>query len=431
MNSIAKAMLQLSLSFLIVFIFIVPGQSAEIDDSAVFVEAFNAYQQKDFLLTIEKCELLNQVFPDSPLRDVTLLLIARASLKSGENERAAKSIALFSTEFPESSLKSSVEEDLTVLASRHQKGEILAAEKTLQMAARKVRSDSLARERTAELKRESERAARVKAEQERITRIKVEEERLEKERLLAVKLAKASIKASVTLQEEVWQVPAGGTGRLAVEITNKGKNSEDFLLTLSAPKEYNAALASADKPDKSIQRIQLAAGESFKGVVVLNMPAGMVDGHRSGVAIKVASAKFGDVTFQKDATLICSAPLVRAVAKFTSQKIITGEKLRYRVTILNAGSLAAKGLTVRLQLPPEISFLGAHDASVKQEQNGTLVFKIDEIDIGKLVEINMDVKIRETSAVGLELRGNVEVTNESLKRSETFPARATVIAQSK
>ncbi|MDD2581584.1 MAG: outer membrane protein assembly factor BamD, partial [Desulfuromonadaceae bacterium] len=124
MDRVNKTIAQLILALIVIFISFVPGNSAEIDDSTVFVEAFNAYQQKDYLLAIEKCNQLSQVFPDSPLRDVTLLLTARASLKSGDNERATKYVTLFSTEFPDSSLKSSIEGDLRLLSNRHQKGEV-------------------------------------------------------------------------------------------------------------------------------------------------------------------------------------------------------------------------------------------------------------------------------------------------------------------
>ena len=168
MKYVTKTLSPIILVLLIIFISFAPGNSAEIDDSTVFIEAFNAYQLKNYLLTIEKCDQLNQIFPDSPLRDVTLLLVARASLKSGDNERAAKSVSMFSTEFPESSLEPSVEEELKLLASRHQKGEILTADKILQSAAQKIRSDILAQESAAALKREMEQAAKAKAEQERL-----------------------------------------------------------------------------------------------------------------------------------------------------------------------------------------------------------------------------------------------------------------------
>lgn len=430
MKYFTRRITPLILTLVIILFSFAPVNSAEIDDSTIFVEAFNAYQQKDYLLAIEKCDQLNQVFPDSPLRDVTLLLIARASLKSGDNTRAAKSAAMFSSEFPESSLKTSVEDELKVLASRLQKGEVLAVDKTLQLAASKVRSDALARERAEKLKLEMERAAKAKAEQDRLARIKLEEERLEKERVLSEKLAKASIKAAITLHEEALLVPVGGNGRLPITISNKGKNSEEFLLTISAAKEYGAILAGENKPDENITRLQLAAGETFKGSVVLRMPAEMVDGHRSAMMVKIESARFSDISFQKEAVVISSAPLVRAVAKLAKQKVTPGETLRYRVTVLNVGSLPAQNLTVRLQLPTQIDFQGAPDVSFKQEPNGTLVFKVDQIDIGKLAEINLDVKVREDCAVGQELRGHVEVVNGSLQRKDIFTASASV-AQAK
>jgi uncharacterized repeat protein (TIGR01451 family) len=427
MKNIKIYMFQLIFALLIISFSFSPGNSADIDDSTVFVEAFNAYQQKDYLLAIEKCDQLNQVFPDSPLRDVTLLLIARASLKSGDNERAAKSTALFSTEFPESSLKTSVEDELKVLVSRLQKGEALVADKQLQMVASKVRTDALARERAAKLKLEMERAAKAKAEQERIARIKLEEERREKERLLAEKLARAAIKASITMRDDAWLVPVGGNGKLPVEISNKGKSNEEFILSVSTAKEYDAVLSRADKADEAITRVQLAAGETFKGVVTLRMPTEMVDGHRSVITVKIISAKFNDIGFQKDATVVSSAPLVRAVAKLAKQKVMPGEKLRYRVAVLNVGSLPAQNLTVRLQLPAQIDFQGSPDIPFKQEPNGTLVFKIDQVEIGKLAEINLDVKVREDSAVGQGLRGQVEVVNGSLQRKDIFTASTSVI----
>ncbi len=431
MKYINGTITRLILSLFVISIAFSSVNAADIDDSTVFVEAFNAYQQKDYLLTIEKCDQLNQVFPDSPLRDVTLLLIARASLKSGDNARAAKSVTMFTTEFPESSLKTSVEDELRALATRLQKGEILAPDKTLQAAAGKVRSDTVARERAIALKLEMERIAKAKAEQERLARIKLEEERREKERLLAEKLEKASMRAAITLSlhEGAEAIPVGSNGVLPVEISNKGKTSEEFLLTVTAIKECDAVLVRANKPSENVSRITLAPGETFKGSVVVKMPAEMVDGHRSSVAINAVSAKFDDVSFQKETIVVSSAPLVRAVAKLVKLKVAPGEKLRYRVTVLNAGSLSAQNLTVRLTLPTEVEFLGAPDVSYTQETDGTLIFKIDQVDTGRLAEVNLDVKVRENSTVGQELRGRVEVVNGTLQVKDSFTASASVVAQ--
>lgn len=168
--------------------------AAELDDASFFVDAFTAYQKKDYLLAIEKTDQLNQLFPDSPLRDVALLLIARSSIKSGDNERAAKAITSFNNEFSDSSLKTTVEEELQSLSARHRKGEPLPPNKQLQTAAQKVRT-----------------------------------ERLAQERIAAEKAAKESIKVVISVREGGVVSAAGENGSIPVEISNRGKNSEEFI----------------------------------------------------------------------------------------------------------------------------------------------------------------------------------------------------------
>ena len=428
MRYINKLVTLIMVPFLLVSILLSNGKASEIDDSTVFVEAFNAYQQKDYLLAIEKCNQLNQVFPNSPLRDVSLLLVARASLKSGDNLRAAKSIVLFENEFPASSLKTSVEEELKSLADRPQKGEVLSANKTLQTAARKTSTDRIAREQAAKLKLEMERVAKLKAERERLARVKLEEEKREKERLIAEKLAKASIKVAIALRDGKSPVPVGNNATLPIEISNKGKNSEELILNVSAAKEYGAKITRDDKSDESISRIQLAAGETFIGTVRFKMPTEMVDGHRSTMNIDAVSAKFSDIRFQKDTVIVSSAPLIRAVAKLAKPRVSPGEVLRYRVAVLNAGSLPAEDLSVRLQLPSQVVFQSAQGVLPKQEPNGLLVFKLDKVDIGQLVEISLNVKVLENCEAGQELRGQVEVVNGTLQRKDIFSAGASVVA---
>ncbi|MDD2853761.1 MAG: hypothetical protein PHY09_17885 [Desulfuromonadaceae bacterium] len=397
------------LCFCMVLTQFVPAFAAEIDDSAVFIEAFNAYQQKDFLLTVEKCDQLNEAFPDSPLRDVALLLAARANLKAGDNERAAKSAGLFLSEFPGSSLKSSVEDELKTLVERHKKGETLAADKTLRASARKVRAE------------------RAQAEQERLALIKQEEERLEKARLLAEQRAKESIKADIAWLDDGRTVRAGSTGAVPFEISSRAKESEEFLLTVSSAKEYDTSLVKAGAPHETVARVLLAPGETFKGQVNLRMPAGAVDGHRTVLTINAVSARFSDVSFRKEVIVTSSAPLVRAVAKLAKQKVAPGEKLRYRVTVLNVGSQPAEDLAVRLRLPQQLDLQNAPDTLFTREADGTMVFKVEQLGIGRLSEITLDVQVRKNSVPGQELRGQVEITNNTLHNKEIFTATASIV----
>lgn len=53
-------------------------------------EAFTSFQGKDYLHSIEKLNHMEQLFPDSPLRDVSLLMLARSQYRSGDNDAAAR-----------------------------------------------------------------------------------------------------------------------------------------------------------------------------------------------------------------------------------------------------------------------------------------------------------------------------------------------------
>ncbi|MDD5284569.1 MAG: hypothetical protein PHD54_01815 [Desulfuromonadaceae bacterium] len=401
--------------------------ASEIDDATVFVEAFNAFQKKDYLLALEKTSQINQVFPDSPLRDLTLLLIARSSIKSGDNQLAAITINKFMDEFSDSALKSTIEEELLALGSRLKKGESLQPNKQLQEAALKIKNDRLLLERAAALKLEQEKLAKEKAERERLAFEKAESERRERERLAAEKAEKESIKTVITLLDSGSYVAAGQNGNMPIEISNRGKSSQEFLVEVSAAPEYAVSLVSAGKPDETVAQIKLAAGKTFNGKVLFRMPADKVDGHRASLTIKTISSKFSDVIQVKNTHLVASAPLVRVVAKLAKPQVAPGEQLRYRVTVLNIGSQAAQDLTVRVQLPPQLDFMNSPDLKFQKEQDGTLVFRVERIETGKLAEISLDVKVRGNSRIGEELRGRIEVLDGQLHRKDIFTTSASVV----
>lgn len=256
---------------------------------------------------------------------------------------------------------------------------------------------------------------------------RLEAERREQERVRAEKIDKESIHAIITLLKDGEAVPVGGNGTLPVEITNTGKSSERFLLTVSAAKEFNALLARESGADENTLRLQLAAGETFKGAVVFRMPEKIGDGERSTMLINVVSARYSDVSFQKEAVVTSSAPLMRVVAKFAKPKVTPGEKLRYHITVLNAGSQPARNLSVRLKLPPQVDFRGAPRVSFKKQPNGTLFFNVDKVETGTTVKIDLDVEVRKDAAIGQELRGVIEVVNDSLQRIDSFTASGSIV----
>lgn len=395
-------------------------EAAEPDDAGVFVDAFAAYQKKDYLLALEKVEQLNRQFPDTPLRDVVLLLSARSSHKAGDNEKAAKSVTTFINEFPESTLRTTIEEELLALSNLQRKGDTLPPNKKLQAAAQKVRSDRLAQERLAAAKLEQERLAKEKNERELVAREKAEAERRARELAAAEKAAKESIKVVVNLRDGGTVTAVGENGSVPIEISNRGKKLEEFVLETVAPPEFGALITAAANSEEKITRIKLAAGESFKGSLTFRMPFDKLDGTRSSLAIKAVSAVYSDVVQQKNAVVITSAPLVRVVARLSNPGPNSGEQLRYKVSLLNIGSMAARMLTVRIQLPAQLDFQGAQNLKFQQEKDGSLAFKIEKIEIGNLSEVILYVKQRNSDQTGNRLLGQVEVVNGQLQHKEIF-----------
>ncbi|MBT1071233.1 DUF11 domain-containing protein [Pelotalea chapellei] len=401
--------------------------SAEPDDSGLFVEAFNASHQKDYLLVIERLERLHQIFPDTPLRDISLLLMARAAFKSGDNDLAAKTIRLFTQEFPESNLVPSIEEELLALAKRQKKGEKLLPTKQLRVAAQKVRSDRIAMEQAAALKAEQERLEREKAERVRIAKEKAESERKERERLAAEKAAKESIRLAISLPQDIRQIEAGTHGKILFELHNKGITSENFHLAVPLPAEYAPALTAVDKTE-ALQQISLAAGETFKGVLNIKMPESRIDGYKLSIPLKAVSTRFSDVHFSKDILVAASAPLVRVVARPLPSQTSGGGIVTYRITTINAGSLTARDLTVRTILPQQLEFVQAAGTHQK-ESPGVFSFKIDVLETGRVEEFTLTARVKEDIEDKQELRCRIEVTNRQLQLKEVFNSAAAVVVK--
>lgn len=403
-----------------------PALAAELDDSSLYVEAFNAFQKRDYLLAIDKVNQLTQFFPDSPLRDITLLLLARAGLKSGDNALAAKTITQFTTEFSDSPLKTSVDDELLTLGARQNKGEKLSLDKTLRAAAQKVRNDQLAVERASALKAEQERQAREQAERDRVTREKAEAERKERERAAALKIAKEGIKLVIVVPSGNRPTEAGKNGQIPFEVISRSAKREEFLLSVPVSKEYAAVLSSFEKPAEQLERITLAPGEKRKGSLTFRMPSDRLDGFKTQLQIQAVSAIYNDVKFSKEAVVTASAPLVRIVAKPQKAQVTRGETVKYRIAVLNAGSLAAQGLSVRVTIPSQLDFINAAGANFRQAA-GIVTFRVDALETGRLAELNITAAVRENVAEKQELRIQVEVINGQLQRKDIFTSSPAVV----
>jgi uncharacterized repeat protein (TIGR01451 family) len=368
--------------------------ASEIDDSSLFVEAYTAYQKKDYLLAIEKIQSINQLFPDTPLHDVALLLLARSGLNSGDNELAAKTILQFTKEFPASPLTSSIEEELLRLGSLWQKGERPLPAIPLRTAARKVRDEQVAREQPA-----------------------------------AEKPAQDSVRAAINLSGGTHIVAVGQFGEIPFEVVNLGTSQEDFVLETTSPPEYGTTLKIAGRPVEPPSHVTIGTSAPLTGSIVFRMPPDRVDGHKTALSLRVVSVKYQRLVQTREAQITAAAPLVRVVAKPDKQAVAPGERMRYRITVLNAGTLPALAMTVRVMLPAQVDFLGASGAINFPGDPDSVNFRVERLDFGTLSEFMLDVKVKEDSQPGQELRSRVEVVNDQLRTKEIFTSSVAVIQQ--
>lgn len=396
---------------------VVPASATtDLDDSLLFMDAFNAFQRKDYLLSIEKLGQLNQLFPESPLRDVSLLMLARSNYRSGEYDAAARAINQFTAEFANSTLAGSVEEELLTVGKRQKSGEKLLTNRALRLAAQKVRNEQLAIERAKIEKAERERLAQEKAERDRIAREKAETERKERERLAAIKADRDSIKVSVLITA-IPQVEAGQSAIIPLEISNHSPKNESFSVSHDLPAEYNASLTTENNIE--LKEITIPSKGAVRAILTLKMPAEKVDGFKTTQLVKVISKRYPDITETGETHLVAAAPLLRGVVKLNKPAVAPGETVAYRINILNVGTVAAKEVDLRITLPPQLQLVDAGANGCWLETEQLAACRIAKIDSGNISERTLKVKVRE-SATGQNLRGTLEVIQTVLQTKESF-----------
>lgn len=397
--------------------------AAEPDDSSLFMEAFMAFQTKDYLLSIEKLDRLGQLYPDSPLRDVSLLMLARAQQRSGNNDTAAQVINQFSKEFGNGPLAASVEADLLNLGKRKQAGERLAANKQLHAAALKMRHEQLARERAAAQKAEQERLAREKLERERIAREKAEAERREQERLAAIKAARDAIRFDIEPQSTQPVLEAGAAALVPFQLTNQGKQAEEFAVEAVLPSGVEGTIIRGQDRTQPLQKITLQPRQRETVQIAFTMPPDRVDGSHVAIAVKMTSTTFNDIVKTREQLVLTAAPLLRAVSRLTEKTAVTGQALTYKVTLLNVGSRPAKEVDLKVNLPKQLKLVDAGGNGCWTENEQQAACRVELLQQGQLTDRNLKVEVRGTTETGAT-RGTVEVLQTVLQVKETFPGAA-------
>jgi len=212
------------------------------------------------------------------------------------------------------------------------------------------------------------------------------------------------------------------------EITNQGNGSDSFYLESGFPAEFSAGFSSAAAPAQSINQTSvLAPGESFKGLVHLAIPAASIDGLRISYPIKASSRTMTEATQSREVKVIAAAPLIRATVKSDRNNPLPGEKITYRVTVLNVGSTAAQDVSFRLNFPPQLEPVDYAAAGFRQEMKAALVIDGLQIKSGESREFSLAFQLKEGSLAGQEILTRAELHNSLLKTTAVFVSTAAYV----
>ncbi|HXE95863.1 MAG TPA: tetratricopeptide repeat protein [Dongiaceae bacterium] len=205
------------------------------------------------------------------------------------------------------------------------------------------------------------------------------------------------------------------------EIINRGNGKDSFYLESAFPADFKARFASAAAPGVAIsQTPELAPGETFKGVIELVIPPASIDGLRITHPVKAASRLLAEASQSREVRLVASAPLLRAVLRTEKTRPLPGEKVVYRIAILNIGSTAAQDVTFRLNFPPQFEPVDYVASGFRLEMKSALVLDGLQINSGESREFSVTFQLKDDSLAGQELLTRAELINNPLKTTAAF-----------
>ncbi|BCG45951.1 Outer membrane protein [Citrifermentans bremense] len=221
---------------------------------------------------------------------------------------------------------------------------------------------------------------------------------------------------------------AGKKFIIPLDIVNNGNGSDSFYLESGFPSEYAFHFAAAISPDTPINITPpLEVGEKFRAVAVGVMPRGAIDGQKSSFPVKIGSAFAREVSQSREITLVASAPLLRAVVKNDKTKLLPGEKVSYRISLLNIGTAAARGVTLRLNYPPQYEPVSFLPNGFRQEAKAALVLDGMQLKSGESQDFNVTFQLKEEALADQELFVRADVVNNDLDKKESFVSATSVV----
>jgi uncharacterized membrane protein len=236
----------------------------------------------------------------------------------------------------------------------------------------------------------------------------------------------ADLQVNVGPSSETQEV--GRSFSIPFDVINTGNGSDSFYLESGFPAEYNFHFASASTPDVPINSTPtLAVGEKFRVVAVGVIPRSNIDGQKNSYPIKIVSAFAREASQSRELVLVSSSPLLRALVKTDKATLLPGEKITYRISLLNIGTAPARGVTMRVNYPPQYEPAGSLPSGFKQENKASLVLDGLQLKSGETRDVNLTFQLKDEALAEQELFLRADVINNDLEKKESFVSATSVV----
>lgn len=222
--------------------------------------------------------------------------------------------------------------------------------------------------------------------------------------------------------------PVGRRITIPFEVVNRGNGNDTYYLESGFPAEYGVQFMDDAAADVPVNRTpQLEPGQRFKGSMALTIPRGTIDGQKVSYPVKLASQYARDVSQSRQVTFIASAPLLRAVINGDRKEVAPGEKVTYRVAVLNIGSAAANGVILRLNYPPLYEPVDFMKSGFKQEMKAALLLDGIKLESGESRELTVTFQLKDEAIAKQELFLRGDLVNNDLETSDSFVSAVALV----
>jgi uncharacterized repeat protein (TIGR01451 family) len=218
-----------------------------------------------------------------------------------------------------------------------------------------------------------------------------------------------------TAREDIATTP-GDILYLPVTIKNLGNGADSFSIQVEGAGPAETVIFADLNRDGVFQGGEpqvtgtpvLGSRESFPALVRLMVPSKSMDGQKIEVRVTALSNLDRKVVSRVARMLYYTLPIVSITTQLSTRESIPGGIISYQLTAINSGSGTARNVMILDLLPKELEYVNS-DPPPSQNQEGRLVWQLDELAPNQKKVFVVNVKARPGLRAGTQIQKSTEI----------------------